>query len=314
MDRLAVMETFVRVAEVGSFSVAARDLGIGQPAVSKAVAGLEQRIGVQLLLRSTRRLTLTEAGQVFYDKARRALEEAEDAEQAARGIGTGLNGRLRVSGAVTLTRLHIIPRLSRFLAAHPDLSIEFMLNDQPIDLIREGVDVALRTGALMDSCLTARKLATCRRHVLGTPQYFAKAGLPSTPADLRQHSAIVYTQHRGGIDGESWTFRQDERVATIALPTRLRVSAAEGVRAAVIGGLGLTIASEWMFAPEIASGAVLLALRDWELPGLDLWSIFPEGRRASVKARAFAQFVQNEMRSATSDNADACLALAAAAS
>lgn len=314
MDRLAVMETFIRVAEVGSFSVAARDLGIGQPAVSKAVAGLEQRIGVQLLLRSTRRLTLTGAGQAFYEKARRALEEAEEAEQAARGIGAGLNGRLRVSGAVTLTRLHIIPRLDRFLAAHPDLSIEFMLNDEPIDLIREGVDVAFRTGTLTDSCLTARKLATCRRHVLGTPQYFEKTSLPGAPAELHQHSAIVYTQHRGGLDGETWTFRQGEQVATISLPTRLRVSAAEGVRAAVIGGLGLTIASEWMFAPEIASGAVLLALQDWELPGLDLWSIFPEGRRASVKARAFAQFVQNEMRSITNDSADTCPALAAAAS
>jgi DNA-binding transcriptional LysR family regulator len=311
MDRFAVMETFVRVAEVGSFSVAARDLGIGQPAVSKAVAALEQHIGIQLLLRSTRRLSLTEAGDAFYKRARRLLEEAEEAEQAARGVGARLSGRLRISAAVTLARLHIIPRVDRFLAANPDLSIEFLLNDKRIDLIREGVDVAFRTGSLTDSCLTARKLATCRRHVVGAPTYFDQAGLPHAPADLQTHSAIVYTQGCGGAGGDTWTLRRGERVATVTLATRLRVSAAEGVRAAVIGGLGLAVASEWMFAPEIASGAVRPTLEDWELPGLDLWSIFPEGRRASVKARAFAQFVQAMMRPATSNNTDT---LAAAAS
>lgn len=311
MDRFTAMETFVRVAEVGSFSVAARDLGIGQPAVSKAVAALERRIGVQLLLRSTRRLALTEAGDAFYKRARRLLEEAEEAEQAARGVCARLSGRLRVSAAVTLARLHIIPRVDRFLAAHPELSIEFVLNDKPIDLIREGVDVAFRTGSLDDSCLTARKLATCRRHVLGAPSYFDQAGLPHAPADLRSHSAIVYTQERGGTGGDTWTLRRGERLTTVTLATRLKVSAAEGVRAAVMGGLGLTVASEWMFSPEIASGAVRRALEGWELPGLDLWSIFPEGRRASLKARAFTQFVQAAMRPATGNTIDT---LAAAAS
>ena len=296
MDRLAVMQTFVRVAEVGSFSAAARDLGVGQPTVSKAVAWLEDRIGVRLLLRSTRRLTLTEAGQAFYERARRAVEEAEEADQAARGVGAGLCGRLRVSAAVTLARLHIVPRLPAFLAAHPGLSIELALNDKPIDLICEGIDVGFRTGTLGDSCLTARKLATCRRFIMAAPGYFERAGVPASPEELRGHSAVVYTQQRGNPDSATWTFRQGGRESTVTLAARLRVNAAEGVRAAVIGSLGLTVASEWMFAPEITSGAVRTALTEWELPALDLWAVFPGGRGTSLKARAFARFVQNEMR------------------
>ena len=296
MDRLAVMETFIRVAEVGSFSAAAKHLGVGQPTVSKAIAWLEDRIGVRLLLRSTRRLTLTEAGHAFYERARRSVEEAEEADQAARGVGSALSGRLRVSAAVTLARLHIVPRLPAFLAAHPGLSIELVLNDKPIDLIGEGVDVGFRTGALGDSCLTARKLATCRRFIMAAPCYFERAGVPASPDELRGHSAVLYTQQRGNPDSATWTFRQGERESTVTLAARLRVNAAEGVRAAVIGSLGLTVASEWMFSPEIMSGAVRTALAEWELPALDLWAVFPGGRGTSLKARAFARFVQNEMR------------------
>jgi DNA-binding transcriptional LysR family regulator len=293
MDRLAVMETFIRVVETGSFSAAARHLNIGQPAVSKCVAQLEDRLGVRLLMRSTRRLTPTEAGQGFYERARRALEAADQADVAARGAGADLAGRLRVSAAVTFASLHVVPRLPAFLAAHPDLSIDLVLDDRQIDLIEEGVDMALRIGTLRDSSLTARKLAMSRRLVLGAPAYFERAGIPATPAELIGHTAVLYTRNRSS---ETSSFQQGGAEVPIRISGRLSISASEGVRAAVLGGMGFTIASEWMFAPELASGAVRPVLTEWTLPTSDLWAVFPTGRMASAKARAFAAFVETELR------------------
>jgi DNA-binding transcriptional LysR family regulator len=293
MDRLAAMETFVRVVESGSFSAAARLLNVGQPAVSKTVAQLEERLGVRLLMRSTRRLSPTEAGQNFYDRARRAIEEADEAEQAARGAGASLTGRLRICAAVTFARLHVVPRLPKLLAAHPGLTMEVVLDDRVIDLVEEGIDVALRMGSLGDSSLTARKLASGPRHVLGTPSYFARSGVPATPAELIGHAAVIYIQ---GGEGATWSFRQGATEVSVNVSGPLRVSAAEGVRAGVLAGMGVAIASAWMFSPELASGAVKAVLTDWSLPPIDLWAVYPTGRMPSVKARTFAAFVEAELR------------------
>ena len=293
MDRLAVMETFIRVVEAGSFSAAARHLNVGQPAVSKAVAQLEARLRTRLLMRSTRGLMPTEAGQNFYQRARRAIEEADGADLAARGAGAGLMGQLRVSAAATFASLHIVPRLPIFLAAHPDLSIDLVLDDRAIDLIEEGVDLGLRLGELRDSSVTARKVATSRRVVVGAPAYFERAGIPKVPAELTGHAAVIYTQHGGG---DTWSFRSGASDVSVSASGRLRVSAVEGMRAAVLGGIGLAITSEWMFAPELASGAVRTVLPEWTLPNVDLWAVFPTGRMASARARAFAAFVEAELR------------------
>jgi DNA-binding transcriptional LysR family regulator len=288
MDRLAAMETFVCVVETGSFSAAARRLNIGQPAVSKTIAHLEKRLAVSLLLRSTRGLTPTEAGLAFFERAKRALEEADEADNAARGIASGLSGNLRISAAVTFGRLHIVPQLGPFLDQHPQLNIDLMLDDRNINLVEEGIDVALRMGQLTDSGLTARKIADCRRVVLGTPAYFARHGEPSCPADLSKHQAVVYNLG----SGSTWQFAKGTEKQSVILSGRLRVSAAEGVREAVLADQGLTIASEWMFARELASGAVKRVMHDWTLPDLDLWAVFPTGRMASAKARAFVEYVQ----------------------
>ena len=286
MDRLASMETFIRVVETGSFSGAARQLRVGQPAVSKSVAQLESYLGVKLLTRSTRGLTPTEAGLGYLERAKRAIEEADEAELAARGAGTGLKGRLRVCAAVTFARLHLIPLLPQFLAQHPDLDLEVVLDDRQIDLVQEGIDVALRMGKLLDSALTVRRVGRCKRLVLGTPDYFERAGTPETPADLSKHQAVVYLQGEGSI----WSFRRDSSEAAVKVQSRLKVTAAEGVRAAVLAHAGLTIASEWMFTPELRSGAVRAVLSDWSLPPQDLWAVFPTGRAATAKARTFVGF------------------------
>jgi DNA-binding transcriptional LysR family regulator len=293
MDRFATMEAFVRIVESGSFSAAARQLRIGQPAVSKAIAQLEERLGVQLLLRSTRGLSPTEAGQGFYERARRSVEEANEADLAATGAGSRLSGRLRFCAAVTFARLHIIPLLPLFVAEHPALAIDAILDDRNIDLVEEGVDLALRMGTLPDSTATARRLGNARRMVLGSPAYFERHGVPLTPADLPGHSAVVYAQGGGG---RAWTFEKKGSVTvSIALKNDISMTAAEGVREAVFAGMGLCVATEWMFQSEIEQGRVKQVLADWSLPSIDLWALFPTGRQASAKARAFANFVAHRL-------------------
>ncbi|MDB6142865.1 MAG: putative LysR-family regulatory protein [Pseudomonas sp.] len=289
MDRLAAMETFVYVVETGSFSAAARRLKVGQPAVSKAIAQLEERLGVRLLLRSTRGLTPTEAGAAFFERAKRAIEEANEADMAARGAGSGLTGTLRVCAAVTFARLHILPHLGGFLELHPDLDIDVVLDDRNVNLVEEGIDVALRMGDMNDSGLIARKIAESRRRVMGTPAYFERYDEPASPAALADHPAVIYSQHGGGTQ---WLFTQGSTEQSVTLAGRVRITAAEGVRVAVLAHLGLTLSSEWMFAPELASGEVRWVLEDWDLPGVDLWAVFPTGRMASAKARAFVAYVE----------------------
>src|SRR6266446_670978 len=252
MDRLAAMEAFVRVVDAGSFSGAAKQLRLGQPAVSKTIAQLEDRLGARLLMRSTHRLMPTEAGRNFYERAKRAIEEVDEAELAARGAAVTLSGRLRVCGPLTFTRLHVMPALSIFLAEHPALDIDVLLDDRDLDLIAAGIDVALLIGRLADSAVTARKIGQCQRHVIGTPGYFEARGVPQTPADLLTHQAIVYEQRDGGA---SWAFRQGTSETTVTVRGRLRVSATEGVREGVLAGLGFAIGgSECLFTPELKSG------------------------------------------------------------
>jgi DNA-binding transcriptional LysR family regulator len=231
MDWLTTMEVFVRVVETGSFSGAARLLHVGQPATSKTIAQLERRLGVTLLLRSSRGLTA-----------------------------------------------------------------EAILDDRDVELIEEGIDVGFLMGMLADSTMVARKIGQSRRLVLGTPSYFKKAGEPSTPAELADHQAVIFDlcPNRGR---STWSFRSGATEQTVTLKGNVRTTAAEGLREpAVFAGLGLCVASEWMFQPDLGNGRVTQVLPDWTLPSMDLWATFPTGRRASAKARAFTAFVEDQLR------------------
>jgi DNA-binding transcriptional LysR family regulator len=283
------MEMFVRVIEAGSFSAAARDLNMGQPAVSKTIASLEDRLGVRLLTRSTRKLSPTEAGTAFYERAVRAIGEADEAEAAAQGAGAGLEGRLRVSAPVTFSRMHLVPKLGSFLDAHPKVQIELLMDDRVVDLVAENIDAALRLGVPTDSALRARKLGQADRLVIASPAYLSRRGVPRTPADLLEHDGVIYGQSSGG---QEWLFRRGTSETSVHLRTRLKLSAAEGVREAVLAGQGFAIASRWMFTPELKSGEVVSLLEEWALPPIDLWVIFPSGRLTSAKARAFIKWFE----------------------
>jgi DNA-binding transcriptional LysR family regulator len=251
---------------------------------------LEEWLGVKLLLRSTRALNPTEAGQNFYARAKRAVEESTEAVLAARGTAASLTGKLRVSAAVCFARLHIVPRLDEFLKLHPELELDLVLDDRNIDLVEEGIDLALRMGELVDSNMTARRIGVARRRVLATPAYFARHGKPTAPADLLEHRALVYSRDLDG--GEDWTFRKDTVEQSIKLQSRVKISATEGLRAAVFSDLGLAVASEWSFSPELNSGAVVAVMDDWNLPTIPLSALYPTGRMASSKARQFTAFVE----------------------
>ena len=295
MDRLAALEIFVRVVDTGSFSAVARHQQIGQPAVSKAVAQLEEWLGVSLLMRSTRSVVPTEAGRTFYEHAKRTVEEADEAVLAARGSASGLSGKLRVSMSVCFGRLHVIPNLSAFLAEHPDLEIELVLDDRQLDLVNEGIDVSLRMGAMPDSNMTARRIAEGRRIVVATPAYLQRHGTPISPGELVSHQAVIYAPGGGRASWTSWTFRKATAEVSVVLQGRLKVTAAEGLREAVNRDMGLTVSSEWNFSPELRSGQVVAILQDWVLPPTHLSAVYPTGRLASTKARAFISFVERFM-------------------
>lgn len=212
--------------------------------MSKAVAQLEQWLGVSLLLRSTRRVIPTEAGRAFYERARRTVEEADEAVTAARGSASSLAGKLRVSTSVCFGRLHVIPNLAGFLAENPGLDVELVLDDRLVDLVNEGVDVALRTGPMPDSNMTARRIALGRSLVVATPTYLQRHGTPMSPGELSGHQAIILT--RGG-GRDSFIFRKADTEAPVTLQGRLRVTQAEGLREAVICHLGLAVSVEWLF-------------------------------------------------------------------
>lgn len=289
MDRLTAMAQFVRVVEAGSFSAAARVLGQGQPSVSKAVAQLEARLGVRLITRTTRALALTDAGKSFYDRAKTALDAADEAEAAARGAGAALSGRLRICAPVTLARLHIVPALPDFMAAHPQLELDLVLDDRRIDLVEEGIDIAIRAGVLADSAMVATRLATSRRQVVASREFWRRHGETPTPAALRHLPFIAYGDAPGGTD---WVFARNGGTELVRLEPRMRTSALEGLREAVFAGIGFAIISEWSITDAVAARQVETRLDDYALPSVDIWTIFPAGRQRSARARAFAEWVK----------------------
>ncbi|MBU6394569.1 MAG: LysR family transcriptional regulator [Sphingomonadales bacterium] len=283
------MKQFATVVETGSFSAAARRLNMGQPAVSKAIANLEEYLGVRLLTRTTRAQHLTEAGQRYYERARVVLDEADEAESAAREAATSLAGRLRLAAPPTYAALHILPRLSEFLDTHPDLAIDLILDDRWVDLIEQGVDLAIRLGKPADSSLVARRLGSSQRLLVASSAYLDRMGAPKTPEDLLAHRVVAYSQFEGAT---AWSFTRGTAAVSIAVQPTLRVSAAEGMRSCILAGLGIGMGSRLMFTPELAAGTVRPVLTEWGLSTLDVWAMFPSGRKSSRRARAFVDWLE----------------------
>lgn len=287
MDRLDAIRLFVRVVESGSFSAVARETGIGQSAVSKQIAALEAHLGAQLMRRTSRSMTLTDAGQTFYESAVRLVGEFEAAESlVGRGQSTP-SGLVRVTVSPVFGRLYITPQLPEFFARYPDISIELSVSERAVNLVEEGIDVGIRIGDLHDSSMVVRKIASTTIVTLATPAYLQARGVPTIPADLEAHACVIFI-----LRGEPrvWTFKSKLRTIEHHPKGSFRSADAEQIRVAVLAGLGLAQTPDWLFAPEIASGAVRVVLRDHEPGVFAISAVHPAGRRLPTKVRVFIDF------------------------
>jgi DNA-binding transcriptional LysR family regulator len=295
MDRLAAMQTFVRVVESGSFSAVAREIRSTQSAVSKQVAALERALDAKLLSRTTRSLALTEAGEQYFAQARRLVAEIAEAEAQLRQGEQQLSGWLRVAASVGYGRLKLLPRIRSFLAAHPNVKIDLRLNDGFVDLVEEGIDVAVRIGELADSSLVARRIGTTQRVLLASRSYLdgLPKGLkaPQAPQDLLDHNCIVYSEL---ATQNAWTFTAGPGAAategsqvTIRAQGNLQTNSSEVIRASVLSGMGIGYSPTWLFEEEIASGQLQLLLPEWPAPPLPIHLVSPPQRRQSAKVHAF---------------------------
>lgn len=295
-DRLQELTVFVRVGESASFTRTARDMNLSQPSVSRIVGALETRLGVKLLLRTTRRLTLTAAGEKFLERARNILAELDDAEDAARGVDS-LRGSMRIALPVIFGSREVIPRLPAFLERHPLLRIELRVSDLYQDLVAEGVDVAIRVGKLPDSTFGARTLTKLPRYVVAAPAYLKARGVPQTPASLSNHDCIVGPS---GSGRESWTFRRRNTVVSVEVTGRVRTDFGPGRYAGLMAGLGIAQASATMCDAELRSGTLVALLPGYRLEPVQVHAVMPGGPHASAKVRAFIDFLAAAFRASSS--------------
>jgi DNA-binding transcriptional LysR family regulator len=290
-DRLQALRTFVRVARRGSLSRAGRELGLSQPSVSRILANLEREVGASLLLRTTRAVTLTEAGDDYLARVEPILAALEEADFAARGAGE-LRGVLRVAMSSSFGVREVIPRLPRFLDRHGALRIELGISDARQDLTIERMDVALRVGVAVDAGLRSRKLASAQRVLAASPSYLQRAGAPACPADLVTHSVILGP---GGDRSRAWTFGKDGRTCSIRVEGRVMTAVNEGATAAAVAGLGITQTSVWGCRAELRRGDLVAVMTDWTLEPVELYALFPAGGAPAPAARAFVEYFADEI-------------------
>lgn len=283
------MNVFVQVVDAGSFSGAARRLGVAKSVVSRRVSVLETHLEGSLFNRTTRRFSLTEMGQTYYDRARRILDDVSEAEDAARSLQGHLVGRLRVAAPMSFAHQHLSPAIAAFLAEHPRLEIELDLNDRHVDLVNEGFDLAVRIGVLQDSSMIARLLAPCHRVVCASPSYLAAYGEPKTLDDLEtlDHRCLVYSNRPVA---EQWRFRTGDtwQVARVATQ-RLISNNGQALRDAAIEGLGLAVLPTFIASEPIIRGRLKTVLNGHQLAEPSIYAVWPPGRQLSAKARALVE-------------------------
>lgn len=287
MDRFHSLEVFCTVAEVSSFSKAANKLRISAAAVTRAVASLEERLGARLLNRTTRSLSLTEAGSQFLDSARRILADLDTAEKTAAGDKAAPAGHLTLTAPLTFGRMHVTPALLEFLRAQPKVTASLTLLDRIVSLTEEGIDAAIRIGDLPDSSLVARAVGEVQRIWVASPAYLAARGAPATPAELQRHGILAFP---GANPAREWRFRDGKRTKAVAIAPRLEVNDAAAAIAGAVLGEGITMAFTYMVAPLLAEGKLKLILDEFAPPPVPVQIVYQESRLMPAKLRAFIDF------------------------
>ncbi len=282
MSDFTDMEIFARVITAGSLSAAGRELGLSPAVVSKRLKRLEERLGTRLLQRTTRQIALTEAGRGYHDRVVQILASIEEAEAYVSRRSDVARGTLRISAPTSFGRLHVAPHLGRFLDANPGLTVNLTLSDDFVDLVKEGVDVAIRIAELTDSSLVARRLAPNHRLLCAAPAYIAAHGAPETIADLARHALLA----TAGQD--PWRLESRDGPVTVHIDGRLRTNSNEVVRAAVLSGLGIALRSTWDVGPELRSGQLVHVLPGYRASRrVAVHAVYPSRRYLAAKVRLF---------------------------
>lgn len=293
MDRIANMSVFVAVVDCGSFAGGARRLRRSPAAVTRAVAELEATLGVRLLDRTTRAVSLTDAGERFLPGARRLLADFAEIEQAAAGLAGSPRGELRVTAPVVFGRRHVLPLVSEFLTTNPDVNVRLELTDRSVDLIEEGLDVAIRIGELPSSTAIATRVGSVRRVTVATPAYLARRGEPAAPDELAAHDVIAFI----GMDGfERWRFRDEEKTIEATIHPRMIVNTAEAAIDVALSGFGITRVLSYQAADLIVGKSLVRLLRAYENEPAPVHLLYPQGRYPAPKLRAFLDLVAPRLR------------------
>jgi DNA-binding transcriptional LysR family regulator len=296
MDRLQAVRLYLRVVDLGSFSKAAQDQGIGQPAVTKCIAQLEQRLGARLLHRTTHGVSPTEIGALYYEKCQLIAHHADEAESVATLLQSQVQGGLRISTSVAFGRRVLVPLLMQFMRTHPKLQLDLSFEDRHVNLVEQGIDVAIRMGRLADSSLGSRYLALNPWVLVAAPDYLAARGTPATPADLAMHDALIYSTVQGDA---RWHFTGADGVArAFAVRGPLRSNNLSSLLAAARAGMGLAALPRYVAHESLQTGAVQPVLADWSLPAQEIHAVYPSPRLVPAKVSGFVEWLQGQFNEA----------------
>lgn len=287
MEGFSAIPVFIAVVEQGGFSAAARVLGVSKSAVSKRINQLEDQLSVRLLQRTTRRISLTEAGESYYRHAQQAWQSARLAEDSVTQRQDQPHGRLRINAPMSFGRLHLAPLIPDFLAKYPDVEIDMVLDDKHVDLIDAGFDVAIRAGDLPDSSMVARKLVDCHSVVCASPEYLQRKGHPNTPADLLDHNAVIYSYSENAAQ---WRFLDQDGVETVEVSGNYQVNNSEALREALLKGAGVGRLPTFVAGEDIKAGRLINLLAQYQMPCKSIYAVFPERTYMPTKVRVFLNF------------------------
>lgn len=293
MDRFHLMAVYVAVAEEESFAGGARRLGMSPPAVTRAVAALEGRLGVKLLTRTTRFVRATDAGQRYLEHARRIIADADEADEAVAGVHAAPRGQLSVTAPVLFGRMFVTPSIIDYLQRFPDMTLSAVFLDRVVNLLEEGMDVGVRIGELPDSSMKAVSVGHVRRVVCAAPEYLKKNGVPRAPADLAKHTVVAASPVSPSVD---WKFTTGKKTTSVKLAPRLTVTSNEAAIAAAVQGFGVTRLLSYQIAAFLDSGQLKAVLTDNEPPRLPIHVLHSEGRQASAKVRTFVDLLVERLR------------------
>ena len=285
MDRLTSMAVFVAAAERGSLSAAARHFGLSASMAGKHVSSIEEELGVRLMQRSTRTLTLTDVGRAYYGRCKTILEEYDEAGREASDAGQTVRGVLRVAAPITFGAMHLGGAVAAYLDLHPEVSVEIALSDRYVELLAEGIDVAIRIGRLFDSGLVARRLAPCRMVYCAAPAFLARAGVPKSVEDLRRAPRLAFSE---AVSPGDWTLTDPTgRAHPIDGPVRLSANNTQMLLAAALSGAGVAYGPSFVFGERLAAGELVALLPDHKTSDLDIHAVYPTRRHLSLKVRRF---------------------------